>query len=284
MRTNLFAAAACATLAAACATNAGSPAPGVSDDPRDRRPDASGSQTAEAPPPTTGGSPPASLAEKLLTDIAARVVEAEEHRSGPGYPVLSAVTLYEPPRASQWPGLCEVTAHEVSVAFVPPGDAPEPPPVGRSVRSSTRWAYAGTGRANGAEADARARTEAACRARTTGADFFTAEGGAALEAVSALEDIRIFASDPRMERALTIDCTSAGRPCADGRAIIRGELTPERLRHVRRTPCGDLPGSSETCYELHFRDVGGPGPWVMVIRGPRRPAHVVLRQDMRPVV
>ena len=280
MRASLFFAAACAAAASACATSAAPPPPPgyatVGPDPRAVRAD------RYVPPPTTRGAGAARLAHKLLADIAARVVETEEGRSGLGG-ILQTITLYEAPRGSQWTGLCEVTAHEVMVEFVTPGTRPEPPPVGQIVRSTTRWSHAGTGRLNEGDAGERTETEAACRARTTAADFFTGPHGVVLDAVKSLEDMRYFASEPRMERALTVDCAIMGQPC-DGKAVLRDELTPDRIQEVRAVACSEAPGAPQTCPQLIFRDSStGPGAWVMTIQKRNRPAHVVLRQNMRPV-
>lgn len=258
---------ACITLAIAVAACAAAPLP-----PRHR--------TAPGPigtPPKLPAKEGAAreTARQLFSVFHGRIVEAEEHRSGPAYPVLSHITLYEQPKSSGIAGLCEVTAHDVGVPFASPPD--EPPLHATWVRTSTRYLAIGRVDSSIPTADQESR----CAGLPSATGFFTArDRSLALIALQTYGDAQRWAAE--RSRAAIVSCTSFDAPCADPHAAF-AQLPAQSLASVEEVPChAARSGNGTSCFRYHFRGAG-PGSWSVNIKGPERPLHIELLQSPLPV-
>lgn len=80
---------------------------------------------------------PQEYTRQLFSAFPERIIEVEEHRSGPGFPVLTHVTLYERPATASAAGLCQARTHTVFLPVAqPPADTPRQ---AVAVDSSTRF-------------------------------------------------------------------------------------------------------------------------------------------------
>lgn len=230
---------------------------------------------------TVKGQAAADAARRLFDGFFGRIVEIEEHRSGPGYPALTHVTLYERPRSAGFAGLCEVIAHDVGVNFAAPPQ--EPPRTAEWMRSSTRFFAIGRVTPSPEPADQRAR----CSDLASATPFFTAPSRErALLAMQMYFDARIWAE--QNSRAASFNCTALGDQCRDPRRLFLGSLDPQLISGVQEVPCeAGWPGRGETCFRYILRHIDGlppHGDWSVIIKGPERPMHVEIRQAQSPVV
>ena len=231
------------------------------------------------PPELQAQRDPEGYARRLFARFHERIVDVEEHRSGPGYPVLSHVTLYERPETASTAGLCQVRVHDIGLPHTAP--PAEPPRDAVSVRTSIRWLAIGKVDSSVRPADQASR----CAALPTARNFFVAAHGDAALALQMLTDAHLFAS--RMPRAISFNCTAYQHPCTDLSDLFLRRLTPDRLAEVARVPCETgRPGRGEHCFRYRFRSLGDgiPGDWSVNIKGPGRPLHVIIRQDQSPLV
>ena len=266
-------------LAGGCAASAPPPAP------IDERVAQRTGRTMPPPPsyprPFDGlrGEAASEAARQLFRNFFDRIVEIQEHRSGPGAPLV-ALTLFERPETTRFAGLCRVTAHDVGINFAPPPE--EPPREAQSMRTITR--YYAIGRV--APSPEPAGQPAACSSLPSAKGFFTAPSWeAALTGLQVYGDARIWAE--QNNRAATFGCTALSDVCGSGRELFLTHLTPERIREVREVPCeAGRPGRGETCFLYIFGHVSGifpPGDWTVNIKGPQRPLHVQITQSQPPV-
>lgn len=222
---------------------------------------------------------PQNYARRLFARFHERIFDVEEHRSGPGYPMLSHVTLYERPETSSTAGLCQVRVHDVGLPqAAPPAD---PARDAMWVRTSTRWLAIGKVDSSVRPADQPSR----CARLPSARNFFVASQADAALALQTLTDAHLFAA--RMPRAISFACTAYQDPCRDPSGLFRRRLTPDRLAEVVRVPCeAGRPGRGEHCFRYRFRALGDgiPGDWSVEIKGPGRPLHVIIRQQQSPVV
>lgn len=211
---------------------------------------------------------------RQMSERAGRVVEAEERRQGLGG-MLVGYDLYEAPRASAFPGLCEVSVHQIAVAPVQPGTGPEQPPTARSERTLTRYyAIGSTLPQQAAGADGRD----GCGRLPTARNFFDAPSGLfAEEAVRTFEAAQLWSRTTPAGAVLR--CTAAGGPCGAPDAHLQA-LSVQRLRNVAEAECpAALPGRGTTCFVYQVDQPSGPaqGSWIVTIRGPQRPLQVDIR-------
>lgn len=248
--------------------------------------------TREAPPPPEDAAAlaeaaergePKALARHLMTQLARdliarsdRIVEVEEHRQGLGG-ILTHVDLYEAPKASALPGLCEVTVHDVAVGFLAPAGRPEGPPQARSVRTLTRYYAIGSPTADGGSADGRG----GCDELGSAKGFFDAPSArAAHDALAMLEAAQTWVRTA--PGAVRLRCSDLEAPCAEPGAAFAA-LDPKRLESVSPVACAPPAGGDTACTLYRFAHDGGPGLWTATIRGPRRPLDVDLRRTQMPV-
>jgi hypothetical protein len=266
------------SLAAGCAATAPPPSQPVQGAQRDER-------VRPLPPPrpreTVKGEAAAAAARRLFDGFFERIVEIEEHRSGPGYPALTHVTLYERPSSAGFAGLCEVTAHDVGVNFAAPPQ--EPQRTAEWVRSSTRFYAIGRVAPSPEPADQRAR----CSGLPTATTFFAAPSRErALLAMQMFYDARMWAEQNSL--AASFNCAALGDQCRDPRGLFLASLAPQLISAVQEVPCeAGWPGRGATCFRYAFRPIGGlppHGDWSVIIKGPERPMHVEIRQSQSPVV
>jgi hypothetical protein len=203
------------------------------------------------------------LARQML-ERAETIREVEEKRQGLGG-MLVGYDLYEAPRPSPFPGLCEAAVHQIAVG-------PEPTPTVRGEQTISRF-YA-IGGSLPQSADGRER----CAALPTARNFFDAPSVLiADEAVRTFEFAQLWSRTTPL--ALTVRCRLADGPCAAPGAILQG-LSPQRLRSVVTAECpSDLPGRGRNCFVYQVDQVGGgaEGSWIVTIRGPERPLQVDIR-------
>ena len=231
------------------------------------------------PPELQAERDPQGYVRRLFARLHERIVDVEEHRSGPGYPVLSHVTLYERPESASTAGLCQVRVHDVGL----PETAPpmEPSRDAMWVRTSIRWFAIGKVDSSVRPADQASR----CAALPTARNFFAAAQADAALALQTLTDAHLFAA--QMPRAVSFTCTVYQASCSNPSDLFRRRLTPDRLAEVVRVPCeAGRPGRGDHCFRYRFRSLGDgiPGDWSVNIKGPGRPLHVIIRQDQSPVI
>lgn len=208
---------------------------------------------------------------RQMTERAETIREAEAKRQGLGG-MLVGYDLYGAPRASAYPGLCEVPVHQIAVGPMVPDGGAEPPPTARSERTVTRYYAIGSALPQGSDG------REGCAALATARNFFDAPSLlVADEAVRTFEFARLWSRTT--PAALTLRCRQADAPCATPQAVLQG-LSVQRLRSVVTAECPIyLPGRGRTCFLYQFDQAGGPGEgsWIVTIRGPERPLQVDIR-------
>ena len=242
--------------------------------------------------PATGAAPvepgARALARTLFADLARklearaeRIVEVEERRHALGG-MLAGYDLFEAPRGSAFPGLCEVTVHRINVAFHPPR-APEagPAPVEPESESIvTRYHAIGSTMAGSGQADARD----SCASLPTARAFFDAASPQKAEqAVQMLEWAQLWSRTT--PAAVSIRCADDQRRCADTGAFLRA-LDRGNIVTIADTPCAaDMPGRGAGCVVYRIDQSSGlaSGRWQLTIRGPERPLQVDIRELQMPV-
>lgn len=226
---------------------------------------------AEVAPAQPGQEPGAqALARDLYGQLARQMLaraetirEVEAKRQGLGG-MLVGYDLYEAPRASAYPGLCEAAVHQIAVG---PGPAPEV----RSERTIARFYAIGSSIPQSGDG------RDGCAALPTARNFFDAPSVLiADEAVRTFEFAQLWSRTT--PAALAARCRLNEGPCA-APVILQG-LSPQRLRSVVTAECpSDLPGRGRNCFVYQVDQVGGAaeGSWIVTIRGPERPLQVDIR-------
>ena len=229
--------------------------------------------------PAEGSGAARALTRTLFSNFHERIVEAEEHRSGPGA-VLTHVSLYERPQTTHLQGLCEVVVHDVGVPFSPPPN--QPPMNATSVRTGSRYYSIG----EVGPSIPPASQERDCAMLSTATNFFAAPSReTAHSALQTYWSARRWAANG--SREAIFECSALNGACPEPRTLLGQMLTPDMITAVDEAPCEPRrPGRGTQCFTYHLDTRGSAdpsGPWTVSIKGPERPVHVRITQTMYPV-
>ena len=234
------------------------------------------------------------LVQWLAPELSGRVVATAKHRGR--MPEVNGITLYEAPRPTRRPGLCEVVQHvfllrtpnEQSLTPQQHLDRPRQP-----YQSVTKRDF----RIGGSTLKAYEPQpfEAACWDRPPMDSYFKAPTtAAAWTGATLMEQAQAGLRGPRAPD-FRFSCTQfAPQPdgglsdrrvnCRDGRAAIAA-LAPHLLRWVKPIPCEGTLAGPGACYEYDYRDPEAQESysyWGVKIRGLERPLAVELAKGLYP--
>jgi hypothetical protein len=211
-------------------------------------------------------------------------------------PEVNGVTLYEAPRPTRRPGLCEVVQH-VFLMREPANHALRP----QHQFDRPREPYQSHTKRDFRIGGSTLKTydpssfEAACWDRPPMDGYFKAPTTAvAWTGATLMEQAQAGLRGPRAP-AFRFSCaqfasepeggfTGARTPCRDARGAIAA-LAPHLLRFVKVIPCEGTLAGPGACYEYDYRDPEAQESyrfWSVKIRGTDRPLAVELEQGMYP--